>query len=282
MTFSTFSGGAAGANANLNNTYEYAGVDAGGLSTLLTGNVSGNTKGSASPLSAEGSAGVTANAWAGFWVYINGSSAGSTRWLIDISFDNSATWAVSNLYAEPGAGATPMRVFIPLNVPAGSTITARAQASASSSPTVRVGLKGVVRNASSPPLFTTMASLTADTSTTRASSADISTVASGSTTWATVVASTAATYGELLAIPGSGTTVTTAELGMIRLGVGAAASEVELAGRDPVQYASALPSVARSVVSRIERSVASGLRISAQFVKATAGETMRLALYGFA
>lgn len=259
---------------NQNNSYEPLGFAGTGALTSLAASLSVNTKGSYVSL------GTTTNDWAGFWVIVGQGSNAAARHLFDVAIGT--TVIAPNIYAEPGTGgnaANAYSVFIPLNVPSGSNLQVRSQSNVGSA-SFGVAIRGIVDNANSPPLWTTMTALTADTANTRAST--VSQGFASSTTWTEQVASTAATYGAMMMIPGRSTTDPVANQdATYLLATGAAAAEVEF-------WRQTSTSLAASVFYRtndsqlIQRSIASGSRISASPLVPTPGTmTVCLGLYGF-
>lgn len=269
--------GSSGANQNLNNTYERLGQGAVGAGTQITA-------GSGSKGSYSASLGTTSNAWSGFWVLFPTASTSNTRYLVDISIDNGSTVYAPNIYIEPNSsnGAGICVVFIPLNVASGSVVKARAQGSGAGN--VFIWLLGIVTNSQSPPMFTTMAALTADTTNTRAGSSDIAMVASGSTTFSEGVSSTATQYGALLAIIGTSSVgqVSTGQAALLNLATGAAASETIITGW-PVEAILAATSFRASTPSLIYKTIPASTRLSGQVLAATVGanDKFTLGLYGF-
>lgn len=271
---------AAGANQNLDNSYETIGYDTNGVGTLVSANGSAHTKGAYA--SAQLSA-ATANAWAGFYLMIGTGSASTSRQIMDISFDGGSTTHVPNLYYEPNSNNGLIMVWIPLAVAAGSQVMARIQASAGSQ-TVRLGIIGVVRNSQSAPMYTTMTALAVDTTNTRAGTSSISMQNNAGTTYGTIVASTGAQYSAFLFSPGhSGTNPATAQNALLRFATGAAASEVEFGLAGATILNSATPfNISRQMPS-YERTIASGTRLSVKPLVATPGtDTLFMAAYGFA
>lgn len=259
---------------NPDNSFEALGYAGTGALTVVTGNATANTKGSYASL------GTTSNDWAGFWLIFGQASNASARLMFDVAIGT--TVIAPNVYAEPGAAgnaANAFSVFIPINVPASSNIQVRSQSS-SGATTTGVAVRGVIRNANSPPCFNTMTALTADTTNTRAST--VSTGFASSATWTEQIASTAATYGAMLMIPGRSTVDPTVNQDVTYLlATGAASSEVEF-WRQTASSKGASVYYQSNDITLIEHSVTSGSRISASPMAVTPGTmTVCLGLYGF-
>lgn len=262
-----------GANLNLNNTEEALGFATDGTTVTVTAG-SSNVKGSYVTI------GTSTAAYAGFWLYYGSASASSARIILDIRHA-STTVIVPDLYLEPNQSVGPCMIWIPLQVAAG-LLEARCQA-ATGSQTVKVGIVGVLDNSQSAPMYTTMAALNIDTTNTRADDASVTLQDSAGTTYYDLVASTAATYNAFLFVGGhSGSNPVTSQQAKATFATGAAAAEVEFAWHSTWvnNSTSAFPN---RPAKFIEKTIASGTRISAKVAVVTPGtDTVRFAAYGFA
>jgi len=266
------SAGASGANQNLDVEEEWLGFAADGATTLVQSGGTNNTKGSWTAI------GTSTEDWAGFVLYLGPGSASSARYLVDIRVGG--VTVVPDLYIEPNQGFAPIPVFLPLAITAG-LFEARIQAE-NSNRTLRIGIVGFVRSAQSAPMYSTMTALNVDVANTRASASDIALQGSGGTTYGTLSASLAASYGAFLFSPGgSGAVPATSQQLDLHFATGAAAAEADFA-----RHSTWITNTAASFLNRamrlVERTIASGARLSVKPVVATPGtDTMRLAAYGF-
>lgn len=276
-SYVTGGGTSGGSPVNLNNTYESLGFTTSFVGTACT---SGNgSKGSASA-----TLGTTSAAYSGFWLHVTWASTSNSRYLADVSFDGGSTWAIQNFYAEPNSsGMSTAAYWFPMNVPNGSDIRIRSQSTGTT--TFRAWVQGALTNANSLPMFNTFTALNADTTNSRPSGGDITMVANGSTTFTTLVASTAAEYGAIMAVIGAPSTgaVTTGQMVMLNVATGAAASEVVI-GRlaAGAQQASAASFRTQGGVTLL-KTIAAGTRLSAQVQSNTQGanDLAVVGLYGF-
>lgn len=261
--------------ANPDNTYETLGYAGTGALTAVISSASANTKGNYVTI------GTSANNWSGFWLIIGQGDNANARVLADVSVDNGSTVKAPNIYAAPGTAGNASNVysiFLPLNVTSGSVIRVRTQSSTGNL-TAGFAVRGVVTNANSPPCFNTMTALTADTTNTRAST--VSTALTSSVTWTQQVASTAATYGAMFAVLGTSTVDPSNQDITLALATGASSSEVEF-WRQTSGGVGASIYYRSDDVQLIERSTASGTRLSATVLAATPGtSTACVGLYGF-
>lgn len=268
---SVISFGAAAAIQNPNDTYEALGYGTDGSLTLLTAAGSGNTKGSYATV------GTTANAWAGFYIDIGNPNTAANRYILDIR-TGGATIIMPDLYIQPGASSSG-RVFVPLAVASGVLIEARVQCQTASG-TLRIALSGRIASASTPPCYAQATALNADTTNTRASTTNVP-YASSLGSYTQLIASTAATYGALLAVAADNGTMATTQQTAHIVATGAAASEVAL-GRIAAGAANAAPIMPRGF-RLFEQGISSGTRIAAASLAATPGtDNARIGLYGFA
>lgn len=243
----------------------------------VTANASANTKGSAST-----SLGTTAAAWSGFYVYLYNAANSAHRYLVDISFDNGSTWAVSDLFCHPATATTGtplVRYFIPLQVASGAVVVARCQASTGAS-SVTCWITGEVADSDRPPGFTVFEALNIDTTNTRPSATD---VALNGGSWVSLVDPTSNAYSAILSSVGDNGAMAAANQFLVQLAAGTSG------GGGETEFARYLGSVASSVpLPRMQASplfpvsVASGARISAQTSGAASPGTdsVRIGLYG--
>lgn len=266
---------AAGANQNLNNSYEFIGFST-GAGTTISAPGSTNTKG----VYSDGILGTTSNAWKGFYVISSAGSAASARFLLDISLDGGTGTAVPDLFLQPGTPAYggSAGYYFPLAVASSVSIRARVQ-SATASASLAVAIVGIISNAQSPPCFSTCTAINAaSTADTLAASTNIPLT----NAWTELKDSTAAEYGAILAVAGfNGTLPGTAQGVGLQVGTGANPNEASV-----MQWISAAhtasPVLKNSVSPLIEKTFASGIRLSARAYGATAGtDNFRIQLFGF-
>jgi len=258
---------ASAANLNLNNNYEALGFGASGGGTTITAGSTENSEGSYVSL------GVNTANWAGFALWLGPASTSSVRFLVTVSIGG-VTVLANNLFALPSTNAGWLSVHLPLNVPSGSDIQVKVRSSGGLA-TLLAAIVGVVRNAQSPPCFTSLVALNADTTNTLASPTNTPT----SNTWTAAIASSAAAYDALMVIAsGTGNTSAAPQNATIRLATGAASSEVEFF-RLPFQASTTAPTT-RAVHALIQKSFASGVRFSAAILAATTTDNGRVGLYG--
>lgn len=267
-----------GAITNLDTTYETVGITSVGAGTLVTGGAA-NTKGAAyTQLSAS-----TASAWSGFWVMITAANSSGNRYLIDIGTGAAAAEValVPNIFAYPStAGSGVQALFFPINVAAGTRISARVQSNGGSG-SCQIAVMGEVSVAGSRPMYASVELLAAaDTANTRPSSVSITSVNSAGTGWTQVVASTARQYGALIPNLGvTGSLPATAQSLSYRLATGAAASEV-LFWQTLLSTAAANPYTGRMTNTPIYRTTPISTRVSAEVLVNTAGDTFSPQIYG--
>jgi hypothetical protein len=171
-------------------------------------------------------------------------------------------------------------IMIPIIVGNGAQVVARCQSN-SGSATIRVAVTGIIGSSDDAPGFTTFAALNADTANTLPSSTNVPLDDDGSSGWTELIASTASTYGAVMAVgAGNGTAFGAAQAMTFMIGTGAAASEVLYFQWFVGAAASATP-ISRGQSPVIYRSIASGTRVSAQVRAATPGtDNARIAVYG--
>jgi hypothetical protein len=272
-----------GSPTNVNTTYETVGVflsgpDA-GEGTTVTGGAA-NTKGAAwEQLTA-----ATTSDWAGFMVLVSAANSSGNRFLVDIATGALAaeTVIIPNFFAFPSSvGAGMSWAYFPLNVPAGTRISAKLQANGSGG-NAQVSIVGEVRTANHPPLWNNCELLAAAwTTTTYPSATTITSVSAGNTGWTEVVASTARTYGAMVANmgPATGLNPTVARSLIYRLATGAAASEVAFYALPSGTIASN-PYTGRPPLRPIFKSIPSGTRVSAEVISQTTEAAFSPQVYG--
>lgn len=256
---------AVGAAPNSNNTYEPHFVN--NIGAVVTASATVNTKGGNATISVN----PTANAWAGFRLFA--LSSGGSRFLVDISFDNGATWAIQNLFIHPNIGSETFN--FPLNVPAGAVIIARCQ-SATASATINLAIEGVIRNSLSPPLYNTAAALTtADTGATRPQNTAVS-----ETGTYTNLCTTAAAFSALFAVAGDNGSFTQQQAVSIALTTGASGADTEIA-RWGLFTTTGNPGVSRGVSPLFELPLASGVLVNARAYASNTSDSFRVQIFGF-
>jgi hypothetical protein len=265
--------------ANQDTDYELIGFGSGAGTNINSGGTN-HSKGSYVQLAAGGTAGVTVNDVAGLYLYIFVSSSGGVRFLVDISINGGSSALVTDLYAQPGTN-TPgagVPIYLPLNIPAGSDVQIRTQASTNNT-TCNFAIIGVKRSAQSRPCFGNCEHIIApDTTNTRPSGTNVPL----SNAWTQLNASTSRSYGALLGVMGdNGTNPATAQPISGAIGVGASSAEVEI-GRWMATQLTTAPNLVRGYSPLFEKAVASGSRISARAYGATAGsDNLRFQVLGF-
>lgn len=260
-----------GSPVNPDNTVEALGYGATGAGTTVTSGGT-NTKGSPAAI---GTVGGTS--WAGLYLDVGMGSNSGARYLLDLSFDNASTWAVQNLFLQPGTSGAYTRIFLPLNVASGAQVAARVQSSVASA-TLSIAVKGLLRNADSLPLFSTVTALSVDSANTRPSTVDVGLA----NTFVELISSTAAGYGALLAVVAdNGTLPATSQGASFAIGLGGSGSEAEI-DRWGVQISTANPAIRTGASPVLMKTIPSGSRLSARGLAATPGsDAFRVALYGF-
>jgi len=143
-----------------------------------------------------------------------------TSWLIDIAVgpSGSETIIAENVFIGMSLGSSPR--IIPVTVPIGSRISGRVQSNRTSA-AVNVQIKLYAGTTYGLPQ--TVDVLGTDTSNSRA------TIVSTNATWTEVVASTSKDYQSLILCPSNIASTATAAATQVRLGVGAAGAETEVA-----------------------------------------------------
>lgn len=282
MTFNTFNA-AAGAPANIDATYEFPGlVNGSGVSVQASASV--NVMGAWAELIA-----ATAGAYAGFWIIIQAASTSSARFLVEIGIGAAAaeTVIIPGIPATPAtAGNGEVVLFVPLNVPAGSRLSARCQ-SATGSATIAVSLIAEIRNANHAPLYDNCERISSVPSGTYASNLDVAFVTATNTGWTTVAASTARAYGAVLVMAGlraSTTAPATAQQFSMRLGLGGSgATDATLFFKAPSSTLAATPVGGRCPGFLARKAIAASSRLAVEFVAATAaaGDVMAPFVLGF-
>lgn len=261
--------------ANENTAYEFVGWGSMDQGTALgSAGVSG-TKGTAVQLSAG-----TSNDWAGFTLWV--AENGNRRCLIDISLDGGTTWAVENVFVRPGAAGTSggwISIPIHVNVPASSTIHARVQ-NASTGASTPVALVGKVRTSNSRPLYSSMKSLTADTTSgTDATRAGPIVNIVDSLAWTEVLATMPSGGADaLMAVVGEGASYAANKRGALRLGVGGVGAEVEFY-RQPWSTGTGNPLLKTTSYTLIEKNFTAGQRIAACLMSDETADSAYVGIY---
>lgn len=259
---------------NPNFTFELMGISSSGVYTSLTSGAA-NTPGSYVTL------GTTAAAWCGFYLVPGVAATGTTRFLIDIRIGG-ATVILPTFYVRPGSSVID-QIFIPLQIPIATLVEVRVQCS-SATTAMGLAIQGVPASSSLPPGFAQATALNVDTTNTRPNATDVPFASSLPSPLTTLVASTAAAYGALLAVlDGNATTpALTQDLAGV-IATGAASSEVPFAGRIPGRSSASTATVARTPFMLFQKTIASGVRLSGSILAATPGtDNGRIGLYGFA
>lgn len=264
-----------GSPSNIDTSYERAGFTATGTGTTITAGAPANTKAATYTTLAAS----TASAWAGFWVFIQTASTNGARYAIDIASGASTSEVdlVPNFPALPGTANTGIVVaFVPLNVAAGTRLSARCKSS-SASASCTVSLLGEVRTANHPPLWNSaeVVSSTPAGSPTPSfpSNTNLTGVSTSDTGWTTIAASTARTYGALVTVLGTQTSevaADTAQAVSFRLGTGGSgATDATWFFSTPCGAAITQPTIPRFPSLPIYKSIPSGTRLAGEVLMAT-------------
>lgn len=265
--FISFGGGSP---QNIDTTYERVGFTATGTGTSIQAGAVANTKAATfTTLSA-----ATSGSFAGFWVFLQISSTSAARFLIDIAVGAapSETVIVPDIFSTPGVvGVGEQILFCPINVAAGTRISARSQSSTGSA-TIQVAIIGEIRTANHPPLYNNCERVTTNPTNTFPSGTDIAGVATADTGWVTLKDPTARTYGALLSMIGTQTSATAADNAQsvsFRLATGAAASEVWFFSTLSNGPATTSPSMPRFPLIPIYKTIPSGTRLAGEILLTT-------------
>ena len=269
-----FSSSGADAVANIDTSYIFGGITAAGAGTVVTSSASLNTKGAWVELNASTSANI-----AGFYLTIHTANSSSTRHLLDIGVGAAASEVVlvPDIFVLAGTiGGGTQTIYIPMNILSGTRISARCQSSGASG-SVQVVLTGEVRTADHPPLYDNCERFSSTPAgspqATLPSSTDLAVVTTANTGWTTINASTARTYGAVLAILGlkvAATAPTTAQSVTLRIATGAAASEAVFFQLQST-VTTANPTIPRWSSFAVNKSIPSGTRVSGEVLGTTAG-----------
>lgn len=231
MSFNTFSGGGAASPVNPDYLPEVIGVGD-GSGTTITGNASAHVIGTYTQLAGAGGSGVTVNDWDEFIAEFSAPSGASNRYLARVSIDGGSNLLLPPFLVMPSSTTTRVQRFrVPMQVPAGSDVRIAVSSSAASSATIKAVIRGLSsQGASNPPGYTTATALVAaDTAATRASSTSVA-ASNDATSYTQLIASTAAQYGAFMVFFGSGANPSNSQGVFIRLGKGAALSEIPIGG----------------------------------------------------
>lgn len=187
-----------GSPQNIDQTAQLLGFGASaGTGTTLT-NPGANQQGSWTAIG-----GATSADWSGFRLYSSIASAGGTRFLVELSFDGGSTIALPEIPCSNTTTGVALDFDIPLQVPSGTTISARIRGSAAGN--IDLALKGYLAGSGNPPGFTTAtAILAANTANTSASSTTVTTINDATTFSA--LATTGADFGAFLLTASATTT----------------------------------------------------------------------------
>lgn len=276
--------GSGGSVSNPSQTYESVGwINASQTGQAITASATANQKGNYSQLVGAGASGVTVNNWSGFWLRMYLASDAS-RFLLDLSIDGGSNIKVADLFASPASSSAPKitRVFIPLQVSAGSDIRMRCQSSSSGSDVIITDITGLISSASDYPGYTTATQLqTVDATNTRPGASGVTVpLTTSATSWTELISSTGATYGAVLVQQTAVATVTNTQITRTRIGTGTAGNEVEKMWLDSM-ISSVNPANPNAIDSFLQ-TVASGTRLTANVQGATVtAETFSIGLIGF-
>lgn len=259
---------ASGANLNLNNTYETCGQGDDGLGVLVTSGGAGNTYGSYTNLCT-----LSAAAKGGF-LFVGPGNNSNTRLLITAR-QNGATDFLVNQYVELGTSSV-VRIPVPAAIAAGA-LDVKISGDAASR-TARISFEAALSNSQSAPLFALCEGINSDTATTRPTG-DV-TLATSGTTFDTIVASTANTYGAfVVGGAASGSTPATSQSAKYSLATGAAASETIIFDQLLWTVAATTPFNGRSPAN-FDKSVASGSRLSMRGLAVVGTDVVRFGITG--
>lgn len=275
MAFLTASGGSF-TPVNPNGSRERFGSDGAGGGTQVTTGAIGN-KGSWAQLSAGGANGVTTLDYAGFRIWLQKPGSSGSRVLLDIGTgpnSGAVTPIIGNIWASILTGDI-FSVELPLNIASGSKIWVRIQSTAGNT-IWQVHGQGVGRTSDHYPLFNTADLLVGPAYTNTAvtntvpTSVDVTSVTSAGTGWTTMLDPTTQAYGAFVLGVGirSSTAAPAADWAVVRLGYGAAGSEVWL-GTTPFIAASSGATVHDIGLYPVFKSLPSGTRIVTEIVSAS-------------
>jgi hypothetical protein len=153
----------------------------------------------------------------------------SDRCLVDIATDSGFSNIIApKLPFQPSTNQA-QRIFVPLKVAAGTHLYLRYTDSAGPSHTLQVGIRGHIKNANSPPCYSSMVQLdTGGNATTNYSGSDLSLSNLATPSWNTVIASTADAYDAFLLCHGPGTTAPAATHPTTRIALATGATPTEI------------------------------------------------------
>lgn len=254
---------------NLDTDYEVAGIGTTGAGTTLT-SAGSNTAGTPVQLLA-----ASTFDYHGVVVVLGPENTSADRYMVDVSFDGGSTWAIPNLFVHNSATTQWTPVYFPLSVGTGADIRARLRCS-NAAKTKVVYVIGIKRQAASPPGYTSVVSLTADTTTTRPDNANVPLT----NTWTELITSTSDAYGGLLAIVGdNGSTPGTAQSALVTIGTGGSGSEAAYAAPFSVFIGTANPIIRNGFSRTFEKAIPSGTRLSARINATTTGDNLYVGLW---
>jgi len=271
MPFQLYGGGGGSPSANLDVDFEILGLTSDGTGTQVTTG-SSNTKGSYVTM------GTSSFDYCGITLVIGPQSTAADRYLFDVSFDNGTTAHISNVFNQIAAGnGMSFFYFDKVKATSSSIIRVRAQSS-SATRNVNVYVIGWKRTANDPPGFTSCTNIVADTTTSFASTVDLTL----DNTWIQHVASSADKYSAFaLGFGHNGSAPSTQQSARVSLGTGASSSEVELFAQGVV-IGTGSPYFRGQGISQFKKTVNAGTRISLRANATTPGtDALRVAIYGF-
>lgn len=274
--FTSFGGSAAATNPDI--TYESVGWNTGTATGvgILSGvaNTAGNWI----------SVGTTVAAFSGFILRVLTSDQANGRLLFDISLDGGSTTYIPNVYAHVGSVANTRpasNIRLPMQVPAGSTISLRCRSSVASTTPI-VDIIGILASSTGVgPGFTTATAIeAADTTNTRPGTVAIN-LSTGATTWTDLEASTAAQYGAVLMQCGAVSAVSAAQIVRATLATGASTFEVPIGWADFYESTTGPPIPNAQFLIEKTIPISTPLSVSLQAAAAGAPDTVTVGLIGF-
>lgn len=274
MSYGAFfnSTGGGGSIPNLDTSIEKIGFDAGAGTVVASAGA--NVKGTPIQLKA-----ATDDPIAGFYLLPASASTAAARFLADLSFDGGATWAIENIFIQPGStiyGVTGP-LYFPMNIPDGANVYARVQAG-NSGGSLRLAILGEKRAASSPPLFDICDALVEP---------DLAATYPGGDTipltgaWTDVADPTAEDYGAITANFGTAYAPALTQAVGLGVGLGAPGAEVEISASIG-GVATANPYIRGATLPPVFKAIPAGSRLPLRAWAATPGSDLLLGqLFGF-
>lgn len=256
---------------------EYVGFGATGQGTSVAGNANAFNIGTLVNL------GTITGPFSGLILQIGIGSGSNVFGSIDLSFDGFTTTHVEEFFIAPYSGIGFMSIDLPLNVPAGATISAKVYLNTNNA-TVRVAAIGKVFAANAPPCFSKLKRIAStgriNGSAAFASGVDVS--LNDNTGWTQLNAAASDPYGGFIGATSHSTDITTitGQGCEVQYAVGAAASEVKIASFLS-SILSAAPINFKSKSPTFEQARATGLRYSARIIVPTnQAKALRVGLWG--